>query len=165
MKSASLFTVLTASLAFVCACNPPPVDPPATPEAKPTGRVDLPPLVKLAGSLPPEKHDDGTFRIDGLLARRSMYLGEAVKLKGYVLEVYQCPKKAKKCEPPHVWVGTSPAGGEKKLPIVNFPDEKLLKKLKVGQPYIIEGVFRRRSDRGFTRSAGLIVQSSITPAP
>ena len=165
MRKPVLVPALTLSLLVLSGCNPPPVDPPPAPEQKPTGRVDLPPLVKLAGSLPAERNDDKTFRVDGLLARRSMYLGETVKVKGYLLEVYTCPKKAKTCEPPHLWLGDTPAGGEKRIPVVNFPDEKVLKKLKPGKQYIVDGTFRRRSERGFTRSAGLIVQSAVSPAP
>ena len=162
MKRQVIKLAFIFALTGLCACNPPAVDPPQSPEEKPTGRVDLPPLVKLAGSLPPERNADQTFRVDGLLARRSMHMGEAVRLKGYLLEVYTCPRKAKTCEVPHLWLADTPAGGEKRIPVVNFADEKALKKMKKGQQYIVEGTFRRRSDRGFTRSAGLIVQTSIT---
>jgi hypothetical protein len=146
-------------------CNPPSVDPLPKPEQKVSGNVDLPPLVNLAKSLPVERHPDQSFRVDGLLTRKAKYLGKEVRLKGYLTEVYECPRKAKRCEVPHIWLSDSPAGGDKRIPVVDFPDEKVLKKLKVGQQYLVSGFFRRRSERGFVRSAGLIVQTTIAPTP
>jgi hypothetical protein len=150
-------------LLSLSACAPPSVDP--APQAvkaatAPPGRVDLPPMIKLAGSLPPEINPDSTLRVGGLLARRGKYMKQKVIVKGYVVDTYTCPKKAKRCQPPHVWLADTPAGEGKRLMLVNL-EEKRVKKLKQGSQQVITGVFADRSDDGFVRSAGLLIHEAM----
>lgn len=153
-----------ATLAGAVGCAPPPVEPPAE-KAKeqsnlPPAKVDLPPLIKLEGTIPPETHPDHTMRIDGLLARRDKYLQQKVLVRGFLVEKYECPKDAKKCEHPHMWLADSPAGGDKRLMVVAL-DEERVKKLEAGQQYVVTGLFARKSDDGFLRSEGLLIHESI----
>lgn len=146
------------------ACTPPSVEPPQEKAAAPSGppaRVDLPPMIKLEGSIPPETHADHTMRIDGLLARRDKYLKQKVLVRGFLVDTYaECPKDAKKCERPHVWLADSPAGGEKRLMVVAL-DEERVKALELGQQYVVTGRFEQKSGDGFVRSEGLLVHESI----
>lgn len=144
-------------------CAPASVDPPkaeAPPSNLPPAKVDLPPLIKLEGTIPPETHADHTMRIDGLLARRDKYLGQKVLVRGYLIEKYECPKDAKTCERPHVWLADSPAGGDKKLMVVALEEERV-EKLEVGEQYLMTGRFDRKSGDGFMRSEGLLLHESI----
>lgn len=146
------------------ACTPPSVEPPPEKSAAPSGppaRVDLPPMIKLEGSIPPETHADHTMRIDGLLARRDKYLKQKVLVRGFLVDTYaECPKDAKKCERPHIWLADSPAGGEKRLMVVALDEEKV-KALEVGEQYVVTGRFEQKSGDGFVRSEGLLVHESI----
>lgn len=153
-----------ATLVGAVGCAPPPVEPPAE-KAKeqsnlPPAKVDLPPLIKLEGTIPPETHPDHTMRIDGLLARRDKYLQQKVLVRGFLVEKYECPKDATKCEHPHMWLADSPAGGDKRLMVVAL-DEERVKKLEPGQQYVVTGLFARKSDNGFLRSEGLLIHESI----
>ena len=144
-------------------CAPPPVEPPKEKAAEsnlPPAKVDLPPLIKLEGTIPPETHPDHTMRIDGLLARRDKYLGQKVLVRGFMIEKYECPKDADKCERPHVWLADSPAGGDKRLMVVAL-DEERVEKLEVGEQYVMTGRFARKSGDGFVRSEGLLLHESI----
>lgn len=153
------------ALLFAAGCTPPTADLTGNQGAKaepppPPVKVDLPPLIKLEGSLPPETHPDQKLRVDGLLARAGKYMGQKILVRGYVVEKSVCPKDAKRCERPHLWLADTPAGGDKKLMLVGLYDE-LLEKLEVGAQHVVTGKFARRSDDGFVMSSGLLVYESI----
>ncbi len=132
------------------------------PEISPAlkAHVDLPPLIKLEGSIPDATYPDGALRIDGLLARHDKYLGKSIKVRGYLVEKYVKPEGAKRFELPHVWFTDTPAGGDKRLMIVDLPEE-VDKALQVGELYDINGTFTTVSDSGFVLSSGLLVFSSV----
>lgn len=152
------------TLSGLVGCTPPPVEPPPKPEKPasnlPPARVDLPPVIKLEGTVPPETHADHTMRIDGLLARRDKYLKQKVLVRGYLVDKSECPKDAEKCTSPHAWLADAPAGGEKRLMVVALSEERL-EKLEKGEQYVITGRFARKSDDGFLRSEGLLIHESI----
>ncbi len=154
---------ISLAISSLVACAPPSVDPPPPPQKEvkgPPARVDLPPMIKLADSLPPETNADSTLRVSGLLTRRGKYLKQKVLVKGYVVERYTCPKKAKLCQPPHLWLADSPAGEGKRLMLVNL-EEKAVKQIKLGSEQVVTGVFADRSDDGFVRSAGLLIHEAM----
>ncbi|MEE2787849.1 MAG: hypothetical protein VX589_10965 [Myxococcota bacterium] len=148
-------------------CTPPSVDP-APARAKipdgPPARVDLPPMVKLEGSLPPETNADHTMRIDGLLVRREKFITERIRVKGYIVDTYVCPRNAKRCMPPHFYLADTPGEDRKTLMVVGS-DEKAVKALKKNRPYLITGTFKTQSNEGFVRSAGLLLQEKIEEQP
>jgi hypothetical protein len=127
--------------------------------AGPPARVDLPAPVPLEGSMPPETDGDGKMRIDGLLARREKYFGQKILVRGYLVEKSDCPKEATHCVLPHGYLADTPAGGDKKLLLVNLSDE-ILDALKVGESYVVTGTFDRTSN-GFVSSTGLLAYDSI----
>ena len=129
-------------------------------EAMPPVKVDLPPLIKLEGSMPPEAHADHKLRVDGLLARKDKHLGKPVAVRGYIVEKYECPKDAKRCERPHVWLADTPAGGDKRLMVVSLREE-MAAQMIVGEQRVIVGTFARKSDDGFLMSGGLIIFESM----
>lgn len=152
-------------IAFACAvaaaCTPPTAADEQSVDSTPQGppaRVDLPPLITLEGSLPPETHADQTMRIDGLLARKEKHLGQKIVVRGYVISKYECPE-GKRCEH-RVWLADAPAGGDKKLVLANLSEE-LSDLLKVGEQYVVSGEFARQSPDGFVRSAGLLIYQQI----
>lgn len=155
-------SLLAASPLLGCQESPWLNEPAAAPDAQagPPARVDLPAPVPLEGSLPPETHADGKMRVDGLLARREKYFGQKILVRGYVVEKYECPKDATRCQYPHAYLADTPAGGDKKLLLVNL-DEETRDKLEVGQAYVVTGQFAQRSGEGFVSSTGLLIFDSI----
>ena len=157
----SLWMVSTG--AFI-ACAPPSVEPPLKPapvSAKPPARVDLPSLVKLEQKLPPMKHADGDYRVDGLVARRGKFFGQSVKLTAYLVDRVECPKKAKRCTIPHLTIADTPAGEGERLIVVELPEEGL-PKVKIGDHLQITGKFDRSSSDGFVRTKGLLVYGEMS---
>ncbi len=127
----------------------------------PPARIDLPPLIKLEGSIPPATHPDGlTMRVEGLLARYRKFVGKKIIVKGYLVEKYECPEEATKCERNNASLHDTAGGGEKKLLLVGFPDA-VRDALKVGELYTVTGSFERKSDDGFIQSNGLLIYESI----
>ncbi len=137
--------------------------------ALPPIKVDLPPPPSFAASDIPEKNPDGTFTIRGLRKKKADNLNKVVKVKGYLLEVYQCPKCPKKqtcklCDQPHFFMGDKPdTKKEKALMVVDYlePKEKP-PALTVGKQYDIAGTFAINSPTGFGASDGLLVFDSMT---
>ncbi|MCA9526570.1 MAG: hypothetical protein KC549_09785 [Myxococcales bacterium] len=146
-------------LAFV-ACTAPKIaeEPDAGPKGPPA-RVDLPPLIKLEGTLPPETHADGILRVDGLLARKAKHLDQKIVVRGYLVDRYQCPEDAKRCERPHVWLADAP-GADKRMMLVGI-DERIAEALKDGEQYVVTGRFARKSDDGFVMSGGLLIYEQV----
>lgn len=144
--------------------------------AEPTGgaalppvKVDLPPPPSFANLNLPEKNPDGTFTIHGLRKHKADNLNKVVKVKGYLLEVYECPKcpkgqKCKLCEQPHFFLGDKPdTKKEKSLMVVDYlaPKQKP-PALTVGKQYDIDGTFAINSPTGFGASDGLLVFEQMT---
>ena len=137
--------------------------------ALPPIKVDLPPPPSFAASDIPEKNPDGTFTIRGLRKHKADNLQKMVKVKGYLLEVYQCPKcpkgqTCKLCDQPHFFIGDKPdTKKEKALMVVDYLAPKQHPPaLTVGKQYDIEGTFAINSPTGFGASDGLLVFEQMT---
>lgn len=137
--------------------------------ALPPIKVDLPPPPSFAASDVPEKTPDGTWTIRGVRKNRATTLNNKVKVKGYLLEVYQCPvcpkgQTCKLCDQPHFFLGDKPdTKKEKALMVVDYlmPKQKP-PALTVGKQYDIQGTFSVNSPTGFGASDGLLIFSQMT---
>jgi len=131
-------------------------------------KVDLPPPPSFAASDIPLKHPDGVFTIRGLRKGRAENLGKDVKVRGFLLEVYQCPvcpkgQTCKLCDQPHFFLGDkADTRKEKALMVVDYlmPKQKP-PALTVGKEYDIDGTFNINSPTGFGSSEGLLVFSKM----
>jgi hypothetical protein len=163
---------LVGSLLFFGACGGSSsgatmAEPQAT--ALPPIKVDLPPPPSFAASDIPEKNPDGTFTVRGLRKKKPENLNKEIKVKAYLLEVYQCPKcpkgqTCKLCDQPHFFMGDKPdTKKEKALMIVDYlaPKQKP-PALTVGKQYDVAGTFAINSPTGFGSSDGLVVFDSMT---
>jgi hypothetical protein len=117
-------------------------------------------MLKLEAKLPPELHDDGDLRIDGLIARRGKYFGKQVQVKGYVVDKVECPKEAKRCTIPHLTLADSPAGDGERMVVAQLPEEDGPDVL-IGLEYVFVGQFARSSSDGFVRSKGLLLFEKV----
>ena len=159
----------------------------AEPEATalPPIKVDLPPAPSFAASDVPDKNPDGTYTIRGLRRNKmrvcntappgakeppaDCLLNKEVKVKAYLLEVYQCPKcpkgqTCKLCDQPHFFMGDKPdTKKEKAMMVVDYlaPKQKP-PALTVGKQYEVAGTFQINSPTGFGSSDGLLVFDSMT---
>jgi hypothetical protein len=133
-------------------------------QALPPIKVDLPPPPSFAASDIPEKNPDGTWTIRGVRKHRQEQLNKQVKIKAYLLEVYQCPVCPKKqtckaCDQPNFFLGDKPdTKKEKALMVVDYlgPRQKP-PALTVGKQYEVDGTFSINSPTGFGASDGLLV--------
>ncbi len=137
--------------------------------ALPPIKVDLPPPPSFAEDNQPQQYPDGTMSIYGLRKQIDKYLGKDLKVKAYLLEVYQCPvcpkgQTCKLCDQPHFFLSDKPDGKkEKALMVVDY----LMPKQKppfitVGKQYDIQGTFARNSPTGFAMSDGLLQFTRMT---
>jgi len=142
----------------------------AEPEATalPPIKVDLPPPPSFAASDIPLKLPDGTYTVHGLRKGKAELLGKEVKVKGYLLEVYQCPvcpkgQTCKLCDQPHFFLGDKPdIKKEKALMVVDYLSPKQKPPaLTVGKQYDVAGQFSINSPTGFGSSEGLLVFSKM----
>src|SRR4051812_48697071 len=124
-------------------------------------KVDLPPPPSFAASDIPEKYPDGSFSIRGLRKKKTENFNKQVKVKGFLLEVYLCPKcpkgqTCKLCDQPHFFLGDKPdSKKEKALMVVDYlaPKQKP-PALTAGKEYVVAGTFAMNSPTGFGASDG-----------
>ncbi len=142
---------------------------PSEGQALPPIKVDLPSPPSFAASDIPEKNPDGTWSVRGLRKHKAEQLTKDVKVKAYLLEVYQCPKcpkgqTCKLCDQPHFFLGDKPdTKKEKALMVVDYlgPKDKP-PVLTVGKQYDVGGTFSINSPTGFGASDGLLVFDTLT---
>jgi hypothetical protein len=60
-------------------------------------KVDLPPPPNFNVQTAPEKYPSGEMSIYGLRKHMSQYLDKDVQVKGYLLQIYECPAEQRKC--------------------------------------------------------------------
>ena len=131
-------------------------------------KVDLPPAPSFAATDVPLKYPDGFMTVHGLRKGRAETLGKDVKVRGFLLEVYQCPvcpkgQTCKLCDQPHFFLGDkADTKKEKALMVVDYlmPKQKP-PILTVGKQYDVEGTFNINSPTGFGSSEGLMVFSKM----
>jgi hypothetical protein len=137
--------------------------------ALPPIKVDLPAPPSFAEENQPHQYPDGTWSVFGLRKQLDKQLGKDVKVKAFLLEVYQCPvcpkgQTCKLCDQPHFFMADKPDGKkEKSLMVVEYlmPKQKP-PALTVGKQYTIDGTFARNSPGGFAMSDGLLQFTRLT---
>ena len=134
-------------------------------------KLNLPPPPSFAEPSTPREYPDGTVSIYGLRKEfkrysdtKNKYIGQKVKVKAYLLEVYKCPvcpkgQQCKQCEEPHMYASDELNGSkEKGLLIAEYRGFRGREpKLTIGKQYVFEGVFNQSSPKGFTSTDGLLV--------
>ena len=152
--------------ALFVSCAPPQPTALQSTEEKPsqTYKVDLPKRVDLEALIPPLKHSDNTFRVDGLLMRFDEHMGDTLEVTGYVVEKSpSCPAPRKDkpvdCPSAHFWLADANGQTSDRLRVVEL-DRKVLAKIKTDQKYRVKGSFQETSKDGFVSSMGLLVYQS-----
>jgi hypothetical protein len=165
-------TILIALLLAVTstvACN----DSEATKSAEkadsnlPPAQVDLPSPPPASAFVIPEKNDDGSLRIAGIIHHQEKHLGKKVRIKGVIVGLLgDCdPKKAKKtdkiCNEPHYLISDE-EGAEKQLAVVGFDREFFEKaEVEVGETHTFGGTYKKLA-QGFVNSGdGLLLLDEI----
>ena len=134
-------------------------------------KLNLPPPPSFAEPNIPREYPDGSVSIYGMGKEfkrysdtKNKYIGQKVKVKAYLLEVYKCPvcpkgQQCKQCEEPHMYASDELNGSkEKGLLIAEYRGFRGREpKLTIGKQYVFEGVFNQSSPKGFTSSDGLLV--------
>ncbi len=169
MNGSCLFGVAALALAAGCSSSGGATLGTEEATALPPIKVDLPPPPSFADENQPREYPDGTVSVFGLHKQMDKYLGKDVKVKAYLLEVYQCPvcpkgQTCKLCDQPHFFLSDQPNGKkEKALMVVDYlmPKQKP-PFLTVGKQYDIAGNFARNSPAGFASADGLLVFTEMT---
>ena len=153
-----LFSSILFLLLFAfSACSPPEFEPPKKPKPQQrTYSITLPPTIDLDGEIPPLKHADGTYRVDGLTMQSRKFLDTSLSVKGYVTEISPCTNKAgDTCAKPYLWVTDHIGELDVKLRIADM-ERRLLRRFKVGKKYIFTGEFSQTSKSGYANSRGIL---------
>ena len=134
-------------------------------------KINLPAPPSFAEPNIPREYPDGSVSIYGLRKefhrysdKPNKYLGQKVKVKAYLLDIYKCPacpknQTCKPCEAPHMFV-VDEAGSpkEKGMLVAEYRAYKGKEpKLTIGKQYVYEGSFQSSSPAGFSASDGLLV--------
>ena len=130
-------------------------------------KVNLPPPPSFRKDHPPATYADSSYSVYGLRENKKTVLNKSVRVKAFVLEVYECPecprgKECKQCDKPHLWLSDRANGAKDKAMLVTgYPkkDPRTRKKTRfdVGSQYYFSGVFSTSSGTGFRATDGLLV--------
>jgi hypothetical protein len=134
-------------------------------------KVNLPQAPSFEKEHAPERYTDSSYSVYGLRKNSKTTLGQDVRVKGYMLEVYECPPcpkgtKCKDCDKPHLFLSDRANGPkDEALMVTDLPkeDPKAPKKrdkkaaYDVGQQYFFNGTFAKSSGSGFSNSDGLLI--------
>jgi hypothetical protein len=66
-------------------------------QALPPVKVSLPPSPSFKGSDVPEKYPSGELSVFGLRKNKDKYMDKDVRVKAYLVEIYECPAELRKC--------------------------------------------------------------------
>lgn len=137
-------------------------------QALPPIKIQLPPPPSFAEPNIPLQYPDGSVSIYGMRKHLNKHLNQQVKVKAYLLEMYQCPVCPKKqtckpCDQPHFFMTDEPNGRkDKALMVADYRMPKAKDpKLTVGKQYIVDGNFARNTSGGFAASDGLLAFSKM----
>jgi hypothetical protein len=141
----------------------------------PQVEVKLPPPPSFKKDHPPERYPDGAYSVYGLRRNEATLKNAQVRIKGYLIELYECPPCARgatcpKCNKPHFFVGDrANTPKDKALMVTDYPekDPKTRRKLtfEKGAKYYVNGTFARHSHTGFAHADGLLIYVGATPVP
>jgi hypothetical protein len=132
-------------------------------------KVNLPPPPSFKKDHPPESYPDSSFSVYGLRKNIEKKINTQVRVKGFLIGIYECPECAKgsECPPclkPHFWIADrANTPKEQALMVTDYPkeDPKTRKKLEfqMGAQYFVSGTFSKSSATGFADSNGLLMYS------
>jgi hypothetical protein len=135
---------------------------------EPKARVDLPSPPPESALTIEKKHDDGTFRVEGLTAHRGEYFGSTVEVKGVVsyrspdCDPTEAKERGEECPEPHMFIEDGPEA-DRQLMVVGYPQE-FLEDVELdieGEPHVFKGTYRKLA-QGFVASEyGLLYLDSI----
>lgn len=148
-------------------------DPQPTQAQLPNIKVNLPPPPSFEKDHAPESYPDGSYSVFGLRKNMKDTLNKPARVKGFLIEVYECPECPKgtecpACRKPHFYMSDRANGPkDKALLVVDYPkeDPETRKKVTfdVGAQYYVNGTFAKTSGTGFSASTGLLVYSNSKP--
>jgi hypothetical protein len=130
-------------------------------------KVNLPPAPSFQKEHAPERYTDSSYSVYGVRKSSSTTLNKEVRVKGYLIELYECPPcpkgaECKKCDKPHFFLADRSNGPkEEALMVTDLPkeDKETKKKIvfEVHSQYYVVGTFAKSSPAGFSNSDGLLI--------
>lgn len=133
----------------------------------PPAQVDLPSAPPASAFEIPERNDDGTLRVEGLIQYQDKHLDGKVTVKGTVIEILgDCdPKKAKEadesCPEPHYIIKDEP-DARKELMVVGFDRDFLDEAdLEAGGTHTFEGSYRKIAQQFVNSENGLLLLDRV----
>ncbi len=146
-------------------CTPPEFEAPKKPlPPERSYAVNLPPVIDLDGEIPPLRHSDQTFRVDGLLVQAHKFIGDDLSITGFVSEISPCSNKVgDTCPKPYLWITDSIGELDVKLRVADMKRRKL-RRFKVGKRYVFTGKFTKTSKSGYANSRGVLRLEKYTKA-
>jgi hypothetical protein len=171
----SILVLVCVALTFAAACDQGGGDADEESEKSstlPPPVVDLPEPPTAEQFVIPEKNDDGTLRVEGIIENRDDYLDKKVEIKGVVVQVSEeCdPKEARekgeKCPEPHFYIKDE-VDARKQLLVVGYDQEFVERvELEPGEEVHLFGGTYALLGRGFAATEdGLLKLDAIDEKP
>jgi len=147
------------------------VDQPEPDPNAPAPTINLPDPPPESGFAVPEKNDDQTLRVEGLIHYQDKYLDNPVEVKGEIVRISApCdPKKAKrkgeKCPEPNLFIKDS-KDSQKFMRIVGYDEDFQKKaKLEVGGVHVFKGTYKKVAQGFVATEDGLVLVDYVDDMP
>ena len=133
----------------------------------PPARVELPDKPPASALKIPEKNDDGTFRVRGLIAHRAKHLDETVEITGTITYISpdcdpsEAKEKGEECPEPYMFIKDKKEADDKMMVVGH--DKEFLEEadLETGQDFVFKGKYKKVA-QGFVASEnGLLLVDKI----
>lgn len=133
----------------------------------PPARVELPEKPPASALEIPEKNDDGTFRVRGLIAHRAKHLGDTVEITGTITYISpdcdpsEAKEKGEECPEPYLIIKDEKEADDKMMVVGH--DKEFLEEadLETGQEFVFKGTYKKIA-QGFVASEnGLLLVDKI----
>jgi len=137
------------------------------PDRLPPESVDLPDPPPASEFEIPEKNDDGTFRVRGLIAHQGKHLGEKVEVSGVVsfispeCDPAEAKKRGEECPEPYLYLKDSEEADQQMMAVGidrEFIEET---ELEEGETYEVEGIYKKQSHGFVATESGLLLLDRV----
>ena len=161
---------LLASLFFClshisCAPPIPEMQSKDTQKTEKTYRINLPKSIDLDALIPPlylnNDPNSGIFMVDGILMQPDQFWESEVTITGYITEKTKCPRRAKFCDQPALWLAKAPGQAKDRIRVADLT-RKQVARFKKDKPYRITGIWSQMSESGYVNTGGLLKYKSHT---
>ena len=169
MRMQYLLLMISALFLFALGCQ----ETKTASTEEPTVQVHLPESPKMEIPTIVERHADGSYTVEGLIANRAKTLNSTIRVSGYIQRKYVCKPEQQACDTPSHAVLVDDLVAPKQRLIVVGGESTIFSDLKDGDRVTLDAHYGLHDPKAlFVRTEGVLILPHVdepdvepTPAP